>query len=308
MKSIDGIHLIIDAVGVLCLSVLFWTALLTEHNRCSIRMKHWLGGEVARQWLHLYLSFLSSKAPPCSLEGIFIGSLLGGLNLAGVVWLVPMSVEFFAPKRCHQAAPLHTHCGEIYLIGYVLYYGYYGLFMLWLWVSRPCDLRDQAYLLMRPRRRYTSAPNPPSDLQSQPKVDWKAWLERHGCQQSVWVGEGLPCPAPEQTTHAGEEAVACKQSCSYVADENGTGTKPGCSICLEAYPSRDGHTEDRAKPRDTVPVVSFPCPAGHQFHAHCLHTWLQVCHQRGKQCKSSAEEARIHCPICRERPVSGKAD
>mmetsp|Transcript_23164 Transcript_23164/g.38654 ORF Transcript_23164/g.38654 Transcript_23164/m.38654 type:complete len:505 (-) Transcript_23164:210-1724(-) len=67
---------------------------------------------------------------------------------------------------------------------------------------------------------------------------------------------------------------------------------------------------------DSNIIVRYPCHGHHYFHAHCLHSWLQVSgarylqdlHRRHGRLAASraAGDHRQHvtCPVCREHPIN----
>jgi hypothetical protein len=99
-----------------------------------------------------------------------------------------------------------------------------------------------------------------------------------------------------------------------------------CAVCLlpfEAPPSGVDSPlgqaltspDEAAGSSSSVPernwvVVRYPCQGHHYFHAHCLHSWLQVCSARYLNARrvprggETDHHLQVTCPCCRELPRS----
>lgn len=100
----------------------------------------------------------------------------------------------------------------------------------------------------------------------------------------------------------------------------GAGEEEGdfCSVCLlpfECAPPA-GSATDAAPPsseegkveENNSIIVRYPCRGHHYFHAHCLHSWLQVASarylntRRAPRGSETDHHLQVTCPCCREHP------
>jgi hypothetical protein len=78
----------------------------------------------------------------------------------------------------------------------------------------------------------------------------------------------------------------------------------------------NNNTAEGRVPLNNNLIVRYPCPGHHYFHAHCLHSWLQVAsarHLNSAQGRRSAattavmggdpHRIQVTCPCCREHPM-----
>lgn len=70
----------------------------------------------------------------------------------------------------------------------------------------------------------------------------------------------------------------------------------------------NGASADAVEENNNI-IVRYPCRGHHYFHAHCLHSWLQVASARylntrrgGRLFASEDHTLQVTCPCCREHP------
>jgi hypothetical protein len=91
-----------------------------------------------------------------------------------------------------------------------------------------------------------------------------------------------------------------------------------CSVCLLAFEPRapgarpaGASSSGAAAEEDNNIIVRYPCRGNHYFHAHCLHSWLQVASARYLASRRALQaldpgdhRLQVTCPCCREHPVA----
>lgn len=95
---------------------------------------------------------------------------------------------------------------------------------------------------------------------------------------------------------------------------NGTGSSGAASAAVSTSTGVEGQApvvgeEPAAVVENNNIIVRYPCVGHHYFHAHCLHSWLQVASARylntrrgGRLSTSEDHTLQVTCPCCREHP------
>ena len=172
------------------------------------------------------------------------------------------------------------------------------------------------------------------DLTPERAQYWAQWLEELGCfAVSYHPSMDLQSKAsrPDQTHESSATDDVDVEAGRGGAASTGTGTTGReytyvptdylgadaegdfCSVCLLAFEAQAADapsappTSSTEVVEDNNIIVRYPCAGHHYFHAHCLHSWLQVASARylnnNRMVRLEGDyRQQVTCPCCREHP------
>lgn len=188
----------LSLVQTLALSALYLAAFVLElrapsnsDSVCVTKIRPWLIGAFARNWVRLMCSVGASVARVArAIQSL--KSAVEVLDVMGVVWFALLLIAVIPSTECMGRTPLMYISCLAYIGSMFLYVLCYWVVVTSLRYYPPVSAADREYLMER-RARYSRD----SDNSSSPLMDggdrefWKSWLEKYGSFEFVYNGCNL---------------------------------------------------------------------------------------------------------------------